>query len=75
VGPPVASALKGMPLAMPNPDISLRFTGNDADSDHLVSNCRLEGVTGGLATTSLEVWSDRTLIAAGVSTTTCLSAG
>ena len=75
VGPPVASALKGMPLAMPNPDISLRFTGNDADGDHLVSNCRLEGVTGGLATTSLEVWSERTLIAAGVSTTTCLSTG
>ena len=72
VGPPVASALKGRPLAMPNPDISLRFTGNLAAGNHLISNCRLEGITGGLATTSLEVWSDSALIAAGVSTTTCL---
>ena len=74
VGPPVAGALRGMPLAMPNPDISLRFTTADAAGDHLVSICRLEGVRGGLATTSLEVWSDSTLIAVGVSTTTCLKA-
>lgn len=72
VGPPVAGALKGMPLAMPNPDLSLRFTGAVAEGDHLVSVCRLEGVTGGLATTSLEVWSGATLIAVGISTTTCL---
>lgn len=72
VGPPVAGALKGMPLAMPNPDISLRFTGADAASDHLVSTCRLESVTGGLATTSLDVRSGDTLIAVGISTTTCL---
>ena len=65
VGPPVAGALKGMPLAMPNPDISLRFTGADASTDHLVSTCRLEGITGGLATTSLDVWSGSTLIAVG----------
>ena len=72
VGPPVAGALKGMPLAMPNPDISLRFTAADTDRDHLVSVCRLEGVVRGLATTSLEVWSGQTLVAVGVSTTTCL---
>jgi hypothetical protein len=72
VGPPVAAALKGKPLAMPNPDISLRFTGAEASGDHLVSVCRLEGVVGGLATTSLDVWSGDTLIAVGVSTTTCL---
>ena len=72
VGPPVAAALKGMPLAMPNPDISLRFTGAQTDQDHLVSICRLEGIKGGLATTSLDVWSGTTLIAVGVSTTTCL---
>ena len=73
VGPPVAGALKGMPLAMPNPDISLRFSGAGLTGDHLVSNCRLEGVTGGLATTSLQVWSDTTLIAVGISSTTCLN--
>jgi acyl-coenzyme A thioesterase PaaI-like protein len=72
VGPPVATAMKGMPLAMPNPDISLRFTGADVLGNHLVSVCRLEGVTTGLATTSLDVWSGSTLIAVGVSTTTCL---
>ncbi|MFP6808057.1 MAG: acyl-CoA thioesterase domain-containing protein [Pseudomonadales bacterium] len=72
VGPPVAGALKGLPLAMPNPDISLRFTGADSMRDHLVSVCRLEGIVGGLATTSLDVWSGDTLIAVGVSTTTCL---
>ena len=74
VGPPVAGALKGVPLAMPNPDISLRFSGADLTGDHLVSNCRLEGVTGGLATTSLEVWSGSRLIAVGISSTTCLKA-
>jgi len=72
VGPPVAAALKGLPLAMPNPDITLRFTGARSESDHLVSVCRLEGVHNGLATTSLNVWSGSTLIAVGVSSTTCL---
>lgn len=72
VGPPVASALRGMPLAMPNPDISLRFTGASATGGHLVSTCRLDAVTGGLATTSLDVRDGETLIAVGVSTTTCL---
>jgi acyl-coenzyme A thioesterase PaaI-like protein len=72
VGPPVAGALKGLPLAMPNPDISLRFTGASTAGDHLVSVCRLEGINGGLATTALEVWSSDNLIAAGISTTTCL---
>lgn len=72
VGPPVAGALKGMPLAMPNPDISLRFTGAVARGDHLISCCRLEGVNAGLATTSLAVWSDEALVAVGISTTTCL---
>lgn len=72
VGPPVAAALKGLPLAMPNPDIALRFSGAGISGDHLVANCRLEGVTGGVATTSLEVWSATTLIAIGVSSTTCL---
>jgi len=72
VGPPVARALKGLPLAMPNPDITLRFTGADVVADHLVSVCRLEGVNAGLATTSLDVWCGKSLLAVGVSTTTCL---
>lgn len=73
VGPPVAAALKGRPLAMPNPDIALRFTGRMSMTDHLVSICRLEGISAGLATTTMAVFSDRTLLAVGASTTTCLA--
>ncbi len=72
VGPPVAAALKGRPLAMPNPDIALRFTGRMSTTDHLVSVCRLEGISAGLATTSMVVFSGTTLLAVGASTTTCL---
>jgi acyl-coenzyme A thioesterase PaaI-like protein len=72
VGPPVARALKGLPLAMPNPDLTLRFVSANVDADHLLSMCRLEGVTAGLASTSLEVWCGDTLVAVGISSTTCL---
>lgn len=72
VGPPVAAALGGMPLAIPNPDISLRFTGASGNPSYLVSTCRLESFNSGLATTRLEVRDGATLVAVGVSTTTCL---
>lgn len=72
VGPPVAAMLKGRPLAIPNPDLSLRFTGRRAEGRQLVSFCRLVGIAGGLATTAMEVFCRETLIATGISTTTCL---
>lgn len=73
VGPPVARALKGRSLAIPNPDISLRFTGHQMSGEHLVSHCALAALNGGVATTELSVYDGETLIAAGVSSTTCLS--
>jgi acyl-coenzyme A thioesterase PaaI-like protein len=72
VGPPVASALKGKPVAMPNPDLSLRFAGPGDTPPLLVSTCRLEALNAGLATTQLKVWDQQRLVAVGVSTTTCL---
>ncbi|MDE0943364.1 MAG: thioesterase family protein [Alphaproteobacteria bacterium] len=72
VGPPVSIQLKGKPLAIPNPDLSLRFTANNSDVGHLVSTCRLESLTGGLATTSLEVRAGDDLLAVGIATTTIL---
>jgi hypothetical protein len=72
VGPPVAAALAGQPLAIPNPDISLRFSGADGNPSWLVSTCRLEALNAGIATTRMEVRNGTTLVTAGVSTTTCL---
>ncbi len=72
VGPPVAAALKGKQLAMPNPDLSLRFCLEGATPAYLVSTCRLASINQGLATTILEVRDLDTLIATGISSTTCL---
>jgi acyl-coenzyme A thioesterase PaaI-like protein len=72
VGPPVAAALGGKPLAIPNPDLSLRFTGASGNPCWLLSTCRLESFNAGVATTSLEVRDGARLVAVGVSTTTCL---
>jgi acyl-coenzyme A thioesterase PaaI-like protein len=72
VGPPVASALRGKTLAMPNPDLSLRFTGLEFTPAWLVSICHLESIRNGIATTRLEVRDGQTLLAVGISTTTCL---
>lgn len=72
VGPPVAAALGGKRLAMPNPDISLRFVGADTTPAWLVSTCRLESINTGIATTRMEVRDGNKLVAVGVSTTTCL---
>jgi acyl-coenzyme A thioesterase PaaI-like protein len=71
VGPPVASALRGKTLATPNPDLALRFTGADYTPAWLVSICHLESIRNGLATTRLEVRDGQSLLAVGVSTTTC----
>ncbi len=72
VGPPVASQLGGQQLAIPNPDLSLRFTGSEVEADHMVSLSRLESLVSGQATTSLTVSAGETLLAAGISTTTIL---
>ncbi|MBT4487949.1 MAG: hypothetical protein HOK30_20885 [Rhodospirillaceae bacterium] len=72
VGPPVMGQLGRQRIAIPNPDLSLRFSGGVAGGDHMVSLCRLESLTAGLATTSLEVRADGALLAVGISTTTCL---
>jgi len=74
VGPPVARALQGKPLAMPNPDISLRFCRDKELPQYLIASCRLDCMVGGLATTRLEVRAGDALVATGVSTTTCLKA-
>lgn len=76
VGPPVASQmavqLGGQQLAIPNPDLSLRFTASNARAGHMVSLCRLENLEAGQATTSLQVRAAGELLAVGISTTTCL---
>ena len=72
VGPPVAAALAGKPLAIPNPDLSLRFNSIDTNPSSLVSICRLEVLREGNATTRLEVRDGIDLVAVGISTTTCL---
>jgi acyl-coenzyme A thioesterase PaaI-like protein len=74
VGPPVARALAGKPLAIPNPDISLRFSGATCTTDHLISTCCLESLLAGQAMTSIRVHAGPELLAVGVSTTTCLGA-
>jgi len=74
VGPPVARALQGQPLAMPNPDISLRFCRDVDLPPYLVASCRLDSLESGLATTRIEVRAQDQLVANGVSTTTCLRA-
>jgi acyl-coenzyme A thioesterase PaaI-like protein len=72
VGPPVARALQGKPLAMPNPDISLRFCRDAELPRYLVASCRLDSMESGLATTRIEVRAQDKLVANGISTTTCL---
>ena len=72
VGPPVAAAMAGRSLLIPNPDLSLRFTGADGNPSWLVSTCRLASLNDGIATTDLEVRDGAGLVAVGVSTTTCL---
>lgn len=72
VGPPVARALQGKPLAMPNPDISLRFCRDAELPEYLVASCRLDCMESGLATTRIEVRAGEKLVANGISTTTCL---
>jgi len=73
VGPPVAAITRGEQIAIPNPDLSLRFTGVQANPKRLVATCRLDSLNAGIATTSLRVLAGDCIIATGVSMTTCLA--
>lgn len=71
VGIPVGSALTGW-APMPNPDLSLRFLGEEV-GDVLVGVGRLGRIDRGVAGTQVEVWTPAgTLLAIGLSSTVLL---
>lgn len=73
VGPPVGGAFPGKPTPAPNPDLSLRFTGEPA-GDEVVGWGRLERIHHGLAAVRVEVRSGAALLAIGVSCSLVLGA-
>jgi len=66
VGPPVAAELQGTGTPHPNPDLSLRFTGDDAGPE-VAGVARLERIAAGVAAVRIEVFSGVELIAVGCS--------
>ena len=73
VGPPVGSALGGRPIPIPNPDLTLRFCAEPPLPRTMISACRLEHISRGIASTRIEVRAGSQLVAIGVSTTTLLA--
>lgn len=73
VGPPVGSALGGKPIPIPNPDLTLRFCAEPPLPKTMISACRLEYISRGIASTRIEVRAGAQLVAIGVSTTTLLA--
>lgn len=73
VGIPVGSALTEL-VPMPNPDLSLRFAGDDT-ADVLVGVGRLGRLDRGVAATQVEVWAGEALTAIGLSSTVLLGRG
>lgn len=71
VGPPVARLVKGK-ASIPNPDISLRFSGELDEQSHLLAFCKTTNITQGMASNQIKVWSGEQLAAIGISTTTCI---
>jgi acyl-coenzyme A thioesterase PaaI-like protein len=67
VGAPAGYAAGREKASTPNPDLSLRFVG-DVTSTELVGVGRLERAANGVAAIGLEVWSERQLVATGIST-------
>jgi acyl-coenzyme A thioesterase PaaI-like protein len=67
VGAPAGYAGAREKVSTPNPDLSLRFFG-DVTSSELVGVGRLERAANGVAAIGLEVWSDRQMVATGIST-------
>lgn len=71
VGVPVVTALDA-PVAMPNPDLSLRFVGDEVAAE-MISVGRLGRIVGGMVATAVEVWNpDSMLVAIGLSSTVLL---
>jgi acyl-coenzyme A thioesterase PaaI-like protein len=66
VGPPLG-ALASDGVSTPNPDLSLRFCG-EVTSPIVVGVGRLDRAVGGVAAVGVEVWSEGSLVATGVST-------
>ncbi len=66
VGPPLGT-LAGDGVSTPNPDISLRFCGEVVEAI-IVGVGHLDRAGGGVAAVGVEVWSDGSLVATGVST-------
>jgi acyl-coenzyme A thioesterase PaaI-like protein len=74
VGAPAGYAGAREKVSTPNPDLSLRFFG-DVTTSELVGVGRLERATNGVAAIGLEVWSDRQMVATGISTALLIPAG
>ena len=72
VGPPVAAACGDRWVPHPNPDVSLRFTGQLAAVHELSAVGRVSGLVGGVASVSLEVWAEANPVAVGVATSVLL---
>ena len=71
VGIPVGSALSEF-VPMPNPDLSLRFLGEESD-DVMIGVGRLARLDAGVAGTQVEVWTGSgTIVAIGLSSTVLL---
>jgi len=72
VGPPVGSVVAGK-ASTPNPDLSLRFCQDTELPEQMLASCRLESMINGLASTRIEVRAKQSIVAIGVSTTTCIT--
>lgn len=74
VGPPVARELQGEWVPHPNPDLSLRFSGETVGPE-VAGVARLERIAAGVATVRLEVFSGAELVAVGCSSALLLGLG
>ena len=73
VGPPVGAFVRGKPVPIPNPDLTLRFCGEPDLPATMTANCQLEQISRGIASTRIAVHAGSELIAIGISTTTLLA--
>ncbi len=73
VGPPVGAFVRGKPVPIPNPDLSLRFCANPDLPATMTATCCLEQISKGIASTRIAVHTGKELIAIGISTTTLLA--
>ena len=73
VGPPVGAFVRGKPVPIPNPDLTLRFCGEPDLPATMTATCNLEQVSKGIASTRIAVHAGSELVAIGISTTTLLA--